>query len=533
MRATAPPPRPDRPEAGQTLSYRWTITILIAASLLVAAVVVMRQDSLPWVRGAELPPARPLSAEEATRLANMRQLNWQDARAGVRATVGDGAERVHLAGLVDWRRPMVYLARTGATPGTIAELVQAVPGLVAVRAGDPAGPGDPPATGPSAAPDPVPSPTAARIIDPYPVPPLEPPADGWRLRLPGEEGPAGAAAAPGTIDSLAVLLLTVAAEQADVPELLAETESQWLRRERVAGYEVDVLLGPAIPPTAPQPGPPAPGVAPAGSLAALGGAVQYWLDGEARLHRLDALLAANTPVRVDLDRDDGSAPAPLAMLGGAAIDPRPVTRQEAEALARLRIHNREAGGGEITLTLPAKDGGTITGTGWLDWQRTIAYLALDQPAGTSLLWADGTSVGTRDGAPGERGERGQPPLPVPMDGWQRVPWESLRATERDGQESERYELDLLVNEALSLSAWERDDPGPLRDSAAWLRADRVDGTPVGVYEIPREIEAEVEPGEARLRYWIDESGVLRRLEIRTRSGSFAQLDVTPGTLPAF
>jgi hypothetical protein len=478
------------------------IAILVAGGLMIAAMVVVRQDMLPWTRGEHPPPARPLSTEEATRLANMRQLNWQDARAGVRATIGTGAEQIHLAGWVDWRRPMVYLARSGLTPGPAAELVQAVDGLVAVRPGE----AGPPAT------------TAPGIVEQYPAPPSEPPADGWRLRRPGADGPAGAPTDPGTIDALAVLLLTIAAEDADAPALLAETESQWLRRDRTAGYEVDVLLGPAIPPSPPPPGPPAPGGAPAGSLAALGGAVQYWLDGQARLHRLEALLATGTPVRVDLDRDDHTAAAPLAVLGGAANDPRPVTGQEAGALALLRQHNRTAGGGEIRLSVPTEAGDIVTGAGWLDWQRTIAYLAIDEPAETSLLWADGTAVGTRSGTPGDRG---LPPLPVPPDGWERTPWEG-----RDD------DLDLLLNEALSLSGWEPDDPAPIRRSAAWLRADEVAGTPVGVYEIPRTIEAEAAPGEARLRYWIDASGVLRRLEIRTRSGGYGQLDIDPAPLPA-
>jgi len=57
---------------------------------------------------------------------------------------------------------------------------------------------------------------------------------------------------------------------------------------------------------------------------------------------------------------------------------------------------------------------------------------------------------------------------------------------------------------------------------------------VSVYEIPRAIESESEvaPGEARLRYWVDdESGVLRKLEIRTRAGGFGGLDLAPGPLP--
>ncbi|HEY8473622.1 MAG TPA: hypothetical protein VIL37_13435 [Natronosporangium sp.] len=477
-------------------------------------------------RGDDADPARPLSAEEATRLATMRQHNWQDARAGVRATIGTGAEQVHLAGWVDWRRPMVYLARSGPTPGEIAELIQAVPGLIAVRPGEPA-PAEPtpepePTGSPGAGTDPSAGP---ELIDPYPKPPATPPADGWRLRQPGADGAPGAPAAAGTIDALAVLLLTIAAEEPDAAELLAETESQWLREDRTAGYEVDVLLGPAILPGAPLPGPPAPGSQPPETLAALGGAVQYWLDRDARLHRLDALLATDTPVRVDLDRADQTTPAVLDLLGGAAIDPAPVTDQQAEQLAQLRQRNRGAGGGEVRITVPTEQGDdTITATGYLDWQRTVAYLVVHRPNGSSLVWADGSGVSTRSA--GSLDDLTEPPLPAPTDGWSRTPWEGR------GDDQGGYDLDLLLNEALSLSGWELDDADHLRQTAHRLRGDRLDGVAVSVYEIPRPIESEVEPGGARMRYWVDdESGVLRRLEIRTRSGGFGQLDLSPGQVP--
>jgi hypothetical protein len=494
---------------------RWAVALLVAVSVGLGLTAVLGQELLPVGPRDRAEPARPLSAEEATRLASMRQLNWQDARAGVRATIGHGAGQVHVAGWVDWQHPMVYLARSGATPGVAAELVQAVPGLVATR---PVGPEpDVPTPGPS---------TRPPIVDPYPRPPADPPPAGWRLRAPGADGPAGGPADPGTIDALAVLLLTIAAEDADVAQLLVDSESQWLRRDRTAGYEVDVLLGPAVPPSPPPLGPRAPGRAADPSLAAMGGAVQYWLDERARLHRLEALLATDTPVRVDLDRDDHTPTRVLAALGGDRVTPRPVTGEEADRLAQLRQRNREAGGGELALALPAEDGGTVTAAGWLDWQRTSAYLAVSGSPDAGLLWADGTGVATRpDETEGER----LPPVPVPRDDrWQRSPWEG-RGDDRGG-----YDLDLLLNEVLSLSDWTAEDPARLRETAVWLRADSVDGTPVSVYEIPRpmESESEVAPGEARLRYWVDdESGVLRRLELRTRAGGFGGLDLVPGPLP--
>ncbi|NGM14455.1 hypothetical protein ENC19_18200 [Verrucosispora sp. CWR15] len=42
---------------------------------------------------------------------------------------------------------------------------------------------------------------------------------------------------------------------------------------------------------------------------------------------------------------------------------------------------------------------------------------------------------------------------------------------------------------------------------------------------------QVDTGRGPLRYWVDRSGTLRRLELSTRSGAWAQLDLTPGRVP--
>ncbi|PWU50791.1 hypothetical protein DLJ46_06190, partial [Micromonospora globispora] len=61
-------------------------------------------------------------------------------------------------------------------------------------------------------------------------------------------------------------------------------------------------------------------------------------------------------------------------------------------------------------------------------------------------------------------------------------------------------------------------------TAVRLRADRVADRTVDVIELRgRGVE---------LRYWIDGGGLLRRLELRTGRGVWAQLDLTPGPVPA-
>jgi hypothetical protein len=93
------------------------------------------------------------------------------------------------------------------------------------------------------------------------------------------------------------------------------------------------------------------------------------------------------------------------------------------------------------------------------------------------------------------------------------------------------DLDLLIAEVLAVGA-AGPDPERLRDQAARLRGDRIGDRQVTVFEIRKPAEENVPAGEGRLRYWVDRSGVLRRLELRTRTGAFAQLDLAP-THPPF
>jgi hypothetical protein len=118
-----------------------------------------------------------------------------------------------------------------------------------------------------------------------------------------------------------------------------------------------------------------------------------------------------------------------------------------------------------------------------------------------------------------------PPLPPPAGGWRAQPW-SARC-----DAGGTYDLDLLLNELLTLASPRRDPMRPLRAAAARLRADVLRGRPVTVYELPKAAERGLPRGQARLRYWVGRDGVLHRLELRTRTGGFAQLDVATGAIP--
>ena len=461
-------------------------------------------------------PGRPVSTAEAQRLASLRVRDQQDGRSGIQATIGTPGAAVHLSGWIDWRRPLVYLASVGDRPGPSDGLVQAVPGLVAVRLGRPGG-----------------------ADNQYPRPPATPPADGWRVRRLAADGPAGS-----PFDSLFALLFGLRADTADDPAAVVATGARFVRRDLLLGVPVDVISGPAeLPPgmVGPRPSP-----APSRSglpFAGRGGQVTYWLDGGSRLRRLDAMLRADLPVRVDFTRDDQTVPPAVAALGGAPIAARPVTPAQAQLLARMPARDRAVRGGRLTIVLPTAPAGLLRGDGWLDWRAPAAYLVTrnpDDPHQDTLVWSDRVGVRTRgavdssaapvpaDAVPASPSPTpsivvtSPPPTKPPAGGWRTVTW-----AQQDAQGAS--DLELLLGAALAATG--TGDAALMRTRASWLREDVLAGVPVTVYEIRGPAESGTPPGQGLLRYWVDRSGLLRRVEVRTADQAFGYLDVAAGPVP--
>ncbi|OZV81111.1 hypothetical protein CA850_13325 [Micromonospora echinospora] len=500
----------DRAPRRRTLLVGLGAVALVTAAALVAGLLSWRPDPPD--------PARALTVTEAERLAAVRVTNYRDGRARLRATVGQGGDRVEAVGWVDWTRPLVYLDVGGPGAGPLRGLVQATPGVVAVR------------------PDP------AAVLTPA-VPPLLPPADNWRIRdLPDRP-------------ALAALLDLLFALSADRPDPVARLGgARWVARDTVGRTPVDVFrmattpaptantAGGTVPTTPTATATPAGGtVATAPTATPAGGTVatipaptatpaggtstplpaagtprpladdgwRYWVDRDARLHRLAARLPGAVPVELDLDRSHRPPLHPVAALGGAPGLPRDLTREEAERLARMPARNRALGGTALVLAVPTDTGANLRGGGWLDWRGQVAYLAttdLDAPEQRTVARHDRSGV-TRTRLPvGDEAPDARPPLPPPDD----ARWERVRAGPG--------ELDRLVGSALRAG---REPPGP--DRATWLRRDSTGKRPVDVVEVRT-------AGHA-LRYWLDRSGVLRRLELRTGAGAWAQLDLVQAPVP--
>ncbi|MFF5179831.1 hypothetical protein ACFY2Q_17565 [Micromonospora sp. NPDC000316] len=430
-------------------------------------------------------PARPLTVAEAERLAAIRVTNLRDLRSGVHVTAGTGAARTELVGWVDWSRPLLYLDVGGPGAGADRGLLQSTGSVLVIR------------------PDPTAVPTPA-------APPLVPPPDRWRLhRL-----------TPGA--GLAPVLDLLRGLSADRPDP-ADGDARWVAREVLAAGPVDVVSAPLHTTTAPAPASATPASSttpgssgtPAGSTAeaAPEPSTRYWLDQDARLHKLTTRLPGVGPVTVLLNRVDRPTLRPVDALGGRPGLPRALTDAEQRRVARLPVRLRAQGGATVTLSAPVGTDTNLRGSGWLSWTAGTAYLAvadLGAPERRTLLHRAAAGLSRTDvpaeaSGGGTAETPGRPPLPVPAGTW--------RPTR-----SARDDLDLLVDAAVAAAG-----PVAQRGAALRIREDVADGRIVDVVEL--------RTAAARLRYWIERDGSLRRVELHTGAGVWAQLDLSPAVVP--
>ncbi|MEU4472990.1 hypothetical protein [Micromonospora sp. NPDC023888] len=430
-------------------------------------------------------PARPLTLTEGERLAALRVTNLRDLRAGVRVTAGVDAARIELVGWVDWSRSLLYLDVGGPGAGTERGLVQRAGAVLVIR------------------PDPTAVPTPA-------APPLVPPTDRWRLH----------GLTPGA--SLAPVLDLLLGLAADRPDAAPGETARWIARDTMAGGPVDVLQAPLVAGTPPE-GSTTGGRSTAGSPTAQGpgagstgterdGQTRYWLDQDARLHKLVTRLPGVGPVTVTLNRADRPTLRPVEALGGRPGLPRALTDAEQRRLDRLPTRLRAQGGAAVTLTVPTGTDTNLRGAGWLSWTTRTAYLAvadLGVPDRRTLLRRDAVGLARADlpaaAAGGGTAEApGQPPLPPPAGAW--------RVSRSGGDD-----VGQLVDAAVAAGS-----VAP-RGAAVRVREDVTAGRTVDVVEVG--------PAAARLRYWIDRDGSLRRLELHTSGNVWAQLDLQPAAVP--
>lgn len=195
----------------------------------------------------------------------------------------------------------------------------------------------------------------------------------------------------------------------------------------------------------------------------------------------------------------------LVLTACGSNDPRPLSIPEAERLALVRFSNYTTGVSAFTASVPSP-GGKLVLDGRVDFVNHLGHAGMrtdgrdDEFSKGLVQWNLGRMAFAT----------------APSADWQ-VRDLQERGSELDGA------LRLLVN----LGA-DRPENAQLllQSSARWLRADRIGDTAVDVFEGPKQKDA----AEARLRYWLDPDGKLRRLEAKLgNSEELAVFDFTgPG-----
>ncbi|MET8761969.1 hypothetical protein [Lentzea sp. NPDC004782] len=179
-------------------------------------------------------------------------------------------------------------------------------------------------------------------------------------------------------------------------------------------------------------------------------------------------------------------------------DPRPLSISEAERLALVRFSNYTSGIRAFTASVPSP-GGKLVLDGRVDFVNHVGYAGMrtdgrnDEFSQGLVQWNPGRMAFAMN-------QSTKPVDPVPVVDWQ-VRNLQERGSELDGA------LRLLVNLG---SDRPENSQLLLQSSARWLRSDKIGDTAVDVFEGPKQKDAAV----ARLRYWIDADGKLRRLEAK-------------------
>jgi hypothetical protein len=179
-------------------------------------------------------------------------------------------------------------------------------------------------------------------------------------------------------------------------------------------------------------------------------------------------------------------------------DPRPLSIPEAERLALVRFSNYTTGVSAFTASVPSP-GGKLVLDGRVDFVNHLGYAGMrtdgreDEFSQGLVQWNLGRMAFAM--TPSTKAID-----PVPVVDWQ------VRALRERGSELDGA-LRLLVNLG---SDRPENSQLLLQSSARWLRSDKIGDTAVDVFEGPKQKDAQ----DARLRYWLDLDGKLRRLEAK-------------------
>ena len=211
---------------------------------------------------------------------------------------------------------------------------------------------------------------------------------------------------------------------------------------------------------------------------------------------------------------------------GSAGGPKRLTQEQAELLATVRFRNYDAGVRAVSVTIAdSATGGGGRLTGWVDFAGHLGYGSVEQAGAAlgSVAW-DGARVAVAEAAPSPAA------FPIPESGW--------RADRLDARASALTQTLAIL---LDLGSDRPENPLLLRQSdAAFVRTDEVAGHRVVVLAGPSPAQAQAEsaapsasvPDDGRrVRYWIDDDGLVRRVQLRlagTSGWTVVDLSEAPG-----
>ncbi|MFB9368295.1 hypothetical protein [Kitasatospora albolonga] len=192
----------------------------------------------------------------------------------------------------------------------------------------------------------------------------------------------------------------------------------------------------------------------------------------------------------------------VAARGGGAAPSRPVTTDEAARLALSRLTSYTASPVVVEVEVPDGEAGTKV-RGLVDYRTGHAVGAYESATGAAGLVAwDTTGLGVApDGNRRTLPEAAHAAESMPPTAW------SARAYTTDP-------LDAALRVLMVLGADRPDNAQLLAQSGArWLRDERLDGGHLyGVFSGP--LPKGAADGGARLSYWVDGDGNLRRFQLR-------------------
>lgn len=416
------------------------------SALLWVMAVVVAIGAVGWFAvscGADRAGAeRPVTEEEAERLAALRYRNYTSEPVAVRMSFPVEGSEVVVDGYLDWDAPLLYARMPGADEER--RLIQAIPGLMATHADDAA-------------------------FDEVRVP-----SGAWspRQMMSGGGSPADA-----TFDVLASSLFALISASDDDPAYLSE-HSTWRGDGVIDGEPVDTFRAPIMVESSDASAP---------SPEAL-----YSLDGEGDLWRFQVNVGGSELATVDFLREvdfEDAGLLPVDLLGGPSVEPSAVDGELAKTIAQVRSANWSESA-TVEMTVPVADGVVARGHGRIDWRTMTAYVNVEDAEGYRLLLAGPgglASVPVEDGAL---------PESLPAEGWEAYELSDAALSERFGP------VETLTYRLLEMSAEEAADADEMAEEASQLRVDEVGGETTHVVEFPVAGDAEAAGGESAFRYHI-------------------------------